>query len=496
MSAFEDRPDFITQDARQNRKFNPINKESLESKCSILLPDWLVEDSSILDLGSCLGAAGHWALHNGADSYVGVEIQDDFVKRSRELLADWGSRASVLNSGIREYLVSQPDNSVDVIVAAGILQTFIDPHVIISEMCRIARKAVAVEAVVPPAVRSGSIDGRIPVMQLCEGTTNLAGGDHQMAGIAGILSRSAMNKLFAINGFMKSEIDLVPKTTLNTTAFNLQLQGDAEPIRYFARYLASREDKFKPTLETAIKHRSGEIQQWKDSPLVGKLEGSLNNNKVQPWEFNQNVADNFSDIAHASIPQYSSVIDKCIHVAKRSGVLNPKIIDVGCATGATLQRFYDAGYRDLVGVDNSSAMLKKVIVPDVTVVDSNSFPKDLGPFDIVTANWTLHFIDDREEYIEDISDSLSSKGLFILTEKTTLSPVAQNMYKDFKRANGLSEEHIREKELQLKGVLTPYPIAWYLNLFSKLGYDSVDVISAEYGFVTFLAQRYDLDKPE
>lgn len=494
MTAFDNHPEFFSLDARQNRKFNPINKDSLEAKCSILLPSWLIEDSSILDLGSCLGAAGHWALHNGAGSYTGVEIQDEFVELSRELLMDWDERANVIKSGIREYLVSQPDNVVDIVVAAGILQTFIDPYFIISEMCRIARKAVVVEASVPPAVRSGIISGRIPIMQLCEGTSNLAGGNHQMTGMSGILSKSAMDKVFAMNGYKKSAIDMVPKSTPNTTAFNLELQGDAEPIRFFARYMADRSDKSVLTLESAIKHRSGEIQQWKDSQLVGKLNGSLKENKVQPWKFDDSVAESFEDIASSSIPQYLSVIDKCIQVTKQSGMTNPKIIDVGCAIGRTLQRFYDEGYHNLVGVDNSGAMLKKISVPGVTLSESDNFPTELAPFDIVIANWTLHFIDSREEYIEDITNSLTPTGKLILTEKTTSSAITQDMYKNFKRANGLSEEHIREKELQLKGVLTPYPVQWYFNLFSKLGYDSVDIISAEYGFVTFLAQRNDLEK--
>ena len=44
-----------------------------------------------------------------------------------------------------------------------------------------------------------------------------------------------------------------------------------------------------------------------------------------------------------------------------------------------------------------------------TLIESEQFPAEHGPFDVVIANWVLHFIDEREQYLEDIKQSLPGK---------------------------------------------------------------------------------------
>ncbi|MFK5969785.1 MAG: hypothetical protein QM487_06655, partial [Candidatus Marithrix sp.] len=88
--AFDDFPDFYEDDNRRNRGFNPISKSFFETKFSVLLPKNLVKGKHVLDLGSCYGAAGQWALFNGASSYTGVEVQKNYVQKSQQMLAHWG----------------------------------------------------------------------------------------------------------------------------------------------------------------------------------------------------------------------------------------------------------------------------------------------------------------------------------------------------------------------------------------------------------------------
>lgn len=211
---------------------------------------------------------------------------------------------------------------------------------------------------------------------------------------------------------------------------------------------------------------------------------------VRPWAFDSKVADSFDDIAKTNIPDYEQVIAQCIQIISAIGVDNPRIIDVGCATGNTLRRLYGAGFTDLVGVDNSRHMLNAVAdLPGVELVLSDHFPGHRGPYDVVLANWTLHFIENRRSYLMAIAESLSAGGILLLTEKTQSSPITQALYRDFKRANGLTEEEIQTKERQLIGVLTPYPVDWYFELLYQLGFHWVEVINAKYGFVSFLARR-------
>lgn len=124
-----------------------------------------------------------------------------------------------------------------------------------------------------------------------------------------------------------------------------------------------------------------------------------------------------------------------------------------------------------------------------TLIQSDNFPVEHGPFDVVIANWVLHFIKDREQYLETIKKSLRQNGILILTEKITGSALANELYYDFKRQNGMTEEQIMEKKQRLEGVLTTYPLDWYLGKLTVLGFKQVDIINANTVFVTLLATQ-------
>ena len=212
-------------------------------------------------------------------------------------------------------------------------------------------------------------------------------------------------------------------------------------------------------------------------------------NTIKPWVFDQNVANDFNEIANKNIPDYEQVITQCVQIISKIGIENPHIIDVGCATGNTLRHLYNAGFTRLTGVDSSEDMLRTIHLPIAQLILSNNFPCDQGHYDVVLANWTLHFIKDRKTYLTAIAESLSANGVLILTEKTQSSKVVQALYREFKRTNGLTNEEILIKEQQLEGVLTPYSVDWYLTLLPKLGFVEVEIINARYGFVSFLARK-------
>jgi hypothetical protein len=108
----------------------------------------------------------------------------------------------------------------------------------------------------------------------------------------------------------------------------------------------------------------------------------------------------------------------------------------------------------------------------------------------VLANWVLHFISDRKRYLSSITSSLAAGGLLILSEKVVSTSMCHDLYHDFKRGNGICESEIETKQRQLRGVLTPYPLQWYLATLTELGFESFDVIDAHYSFVTVLARKF------
>lgn len=207
------------------------------------------------------------------------------------------------------------------------------------------------------------------------------------------------------------------------------------------------------------------------------------------WSFeNKSVVDNFQTIAESNIPNYRSVIQKCIQIAQRFLIPNALIVDVGCARGATLEALYNHGFTNLAGVDCSKAMIAKSFSQAKLIV-SKTYPAELTSVDMVLANWTLHFVSERRKYLQDIYHSLRPGGIFVLTEKISAPAALKDLYHDFKRESGMSENEIREKENAIKGILVPYSIDWYLGVLAGLGFKDISIIDAHFSFVTFYAEK-------
>ncbi len=208
------------------------------------------------------------------------------------------------------------------------------------------------------------------------------------------------------------------------------------------------------------------------------------------WKFDGTVADHFDNIARRHIPNYEKVIEKCVKVAKTAfaGDTSIKIIDVGSATGFTMNRFISEGYTQVWGVESSPHMKERSMHKD-NVILSDIFPMRYGPFDMVLANWTLHFVPDREAYMRSIYESMSDKGVCIISDKMQTSPFLVNRYHDFKRSQGVSDAEIEEKARLITGVLVPYPLEWYMQTLRAIGFSNVEVFDADWCFVSILCVK-------
>ncbi|MDY7007387.1 MAG: class I SAM-dependent methyltransferase [Cyanobacteriota bacterium] len=218
-----------------------------------------------------------------------------------------------------------------------------------------------------------------------------------------------------------------------------------------------------------------------------------NSNDLEYWVFGAEIANRFTDEAEKHIPDYWRVIELTTNILKDNVPKNGYIIDVGCASGNTLLYLYKQGFNNLFGIDYSQEMLK-VAGKNLSKVDKN-FPSRLFQsktfvqnmtFNAIICNWTLHFIQERQEYLKAIFDSLISNGLFILTEKTIQSQITENQYIIFKQKKGLSNQEIERKKQQLEGVLNPLSIRQNIELLTQAGFSQIEIINARLGFVTFL----------
>jgi tRNA (cmo5U34)-methyltransferase len=209
---------------------------------------------------------------------------------------------------------------------------------------------------------------------------------------------------------------------------------------------------------------------------------------VVRWSFDASVASSFVSYARRHIPAYDRVVDLSVSVAKEFCQPTQKIAEVGCATGRTIRCLEEAGYLNVLGIDSSQAMLDACVVRHASLVCSDSFPVERGPFQLVLANWTLHFVEpgERAGYLDNVRRGLAAGGKLILSDKTAQSPFVEQLYHGFKRSQGVSQDEVTEKKRRLAGILEPLSVDWYVGNLRRLGF-TTEILWAEHGFVTFFA---------
>ena len=489
-SPYDDYPEFYTQDHRQKRLLSPVNKEQLENRHAAMFAEWNIRDKTVLDLGSCLGATGQWVLFHGARHYTGVEAQAAYAERSRRLLGHYSDRVRIEQSSIEDFLVENTEE-FDVIVMLGVIYAFLSYHDLLAKVARICKESLIIEGVYPyPNV----CNPKAPIVEITpEQSMVVADAEQHVQGIGVRISPSALSIVLSTMGFESVGKPTMPKHIKSVID---NFRGDPSET-YSVRYIESfrKVDRICRVLADELVHPSegAKIKAWADFEKHRTyVEPKTRALAEKPWQFDQKVAENFPAEARQNIPDYGRVLDVCIEVADMFLDKDAAVIDVGCALGEALKRFQERGYRHLYGVDNSRDMLARAFnTADhaLTYILSDRFPPEHGPYRLVTANWTLHFIKHREGYLRDIHAALEDGGILILTEKVMLSSMMDRLYRQFKLDAGLSQDYIDYKEEALKDVLVPYPLDWYLLKLRQIGFRSVEILNARLSFVTFLARK-------
>lgn len=458
---FDQYNEFVEFDSRKDRPTAPVSVETLENRFEVMLPEWLVRGKRILDIGSALGAAGHWCLSKGAIQYTGVEIQDNYRMTSDSLLSKYWSNFNLVKT------LDQVSGEYDIVIAAGVIHGFFDPYDTLKTISKFSNSYILIETI--------SVEDDVPKIILTEQKMiNQSDVNNPFSGWTSLPNQSALCVIMQENGFVIDGEPLFPKRTSEHDAYNDSTK-DGFPMRYIVRYKRNNTKLLK--LEDSISE---------NKPANVPI-GYKKFPKVDKWQFDDSVAERFQQEAVSNIPDYDRVISLCIDIAKRHLQSDDFIIDIGSALGYTVERFIDSGFTCTIGVESSESMLKITKHPE-RIIHSDTFPTNINPR-MVLANWTLHFIIERDQYIKDVYDNLSDNGVFVLTDKTPQSQLIKNLYYDFKRANGVSDEYIYEKEKRLKGYMHLYSIEWYLETLNKVGFKNVQIINSNLGFVTFYAEK-------
>jgi tRNA (cmo5U34)-methyltransferase len=481
MHTFKKYPQFINNDPRINRPGYTITKELQYHRHKTLLPEHLIKEMTVLDIGCCTGATGAWAIDHGAKKYVGIDIQQDFTNIAKQDLNDCfpDKNWDILNCSFENYIESNTER-FDIVVASGIIYASTQYQQFLKNIFSLADQAVIIESMVPPAIRRlvGDYDGTSTIVQYTHDANMIFTKSYTMFNSSAIPDLGVIKILAGQHGF-----------ELDQTSFETLKQGHEiykENRRFGGTFKKS--DVFKiSTVDFLYKNKDQiSLSHWSDQE---KFLTQHNLYTEKSWTFNESVADSFVDHARKHIPDYYRVIDLSVNICKKTLTdhIEDKIVDVGCATGETINKLWSSGLCNLIGVDNSQAMLDRCQNEIAFYVLSNQFPLDNAPFKAVLCNWTLHFIKDKLSYLSDIYKGLADDGFVILTDKTVNDQVDLNLYHNFKRSNGVTDREISLKAESLQGVMFINDVNWYLDNLKEIGFSRVTIINAAPCFTTFLA---------
>lgn len=480
MLFFQQYSEFVERDNRQQRPHTPVTAETLTRKHESILPKQLVEGKTVLDLGSCLGASGHWALSNGATKYTGVEFQKEYVNLSKELLLTYWheDQIQIIHADLEKFL-EETIEQYDIVLACGIIYGFLNTHGILKLISKVAKYCIIVDTSYPTELthhRSSVID-IVGIQHMIK-----SDGESSYLGLGARPSPAALHRLMKNLGFENKENLIFPKRISDNKIHDAYHDlvnrdyGVKTPARYIMRFFKSGE-KFNSAIENLLENKN--IVALPNLPSMIK--------DVPQWEFDAEVAGRFQREAETHIPDYQKVIDLSIEIIqnkfKRTDL---NIIDVGSALGHTLECLKNKGFNSIHGVESSSSMIEKSKFKD-KIIHSRFFPK--GEFDVVLAHWTLHFVKEREKYIRDIYENLKEDGILILTDKMSQDTVSKDLYYKWKVSNGVSLEIIKEKEQKLVGILDSLPIEWYLDTLSRVGFKKINLVNSKFNFNTLICSK-------
>jgi tRNA (cmo5U34)-methyltransferase len=484
MHTFEKYPQFINSDPRTDRTQSyAVSENLLLARYNTLLSPNSIKGMTVLDIGCCVGAAGAWALDNGAKEYVGIDIQQDFVNTAIENFQNHFSKNKWhIECTSFEDFFDNCQTKFDIVIAMGVIYSSTQYQQFIKNVCTLTKNFFIIESTTPaiekflPAAVTDKI--MYPMVNYTYKSGMIYNHTHHMKLASAVPSLGAVKILAEEQGY---ELD----------HFSYEQLKQSHP-------LYSNKHRFGAIFKKTDVYKINSADFLYKHPDSLKLNVTNDLLNIEPetiklpdqWKFDQNIAKVFVKHAMQHIPDYYRVIDLSIKVCKKliNDPLNNRIIDVGCATGETIDKLWAGGFCNLVGVDNSQAMLDQCQNKNAQYIIKDTFPIDTSnPYHAVLCNWTLHFVTDKKQYLSDIFHGLADNGFLVLTDKTVNDDVDLDLYHDIKKTNGVSDEEIDLKAKSVKNIMNIDDVDWYIKNLKDIGFSRVTIINAAPCFTTFLA---------
>ena len=225
---------------------------------------------------------------------------------------------------------------------------------------------------------------------------------------------------------------------------------------------------------------------------------------IEPFVFDSSVANVFDDMLRRSIPFYPQIVEAIGKIFEKCDFPDGMIFDLGSSTGEMLchlSQVIPSRARDMVGLDNSQAMVDKAQQKAANFKHSDSIQfinADIMNYSFlrsssIISNFTLQFIEPkyRLDIIKKIYDILNPGGLIIVCEKieyknSVLNPLYTDIYYDFKKSQGYSELEIAQKREALENVMILDTCAEHINRMSEAGFQEVSSFFQWFNFAGFM----------
>ena len=222
------------------------------------------------------------------------------------------------------------------------------------------------------------------------------------------------------------------------------------------------------------------------------------------WEFTDEVADHFDSHVRKSIPLYEEIQDMTVNLSEWFIHNGSTVYDIGASTGETIHRLQrkHASKENVIftGIDNSEKMVKharkKVSARNVRFLCQDVLQTEFEEADLIISLFTLQFlgIAERTKVLHRLFQSLRSGGALILGEKVLaeegrFDEIWVELYWDFKRSQGLTDDQILHKARSIRGVLRPITLTEHIKLLRETGFNNIDVFLKWCNFAGIVAMK-------
>jgi tRNA (cmo5U34)-methyltransferase len=222
------------------------------------------------------------------------------------------------------------------------------------------------------------------------------------------------------------------------------------------------------------------------------------------WAFNEEVSKSFDSHVRKSIPLYDEIQRVVVEMSEwfvRDGSV---IYDIGSSTGETTSLLFEKHKNKkikIIGIEQSRSMIRaaqkkcktsnvEFLYRDVTEIS------EFLEADFITSLFTMQFLPmkKRKGVLQKIYRGLSEGGVFVMVEKiraenSFFEDIWLEMYWDFKRAQGLSDDMVLQKSRSLRGVLVPLTLTQNIDLLKTVGFSNIETFIKWFNFAGIIATK-------